>query len=196
MCSGTSAIDFAKLDSINPCRCTSKDAAQLVLGAPLPDWRFETLDSTRPTCPAVPQGPQSEDQPLAQPAFAVLHVVSEPDMAFTVSNEARVDSGAGIASPQSEVLPRHYISPITFASVLVGLRVQRHLAHADCVGAGGPPDGLPPALHDRHLLPALHEAAPLQLLNRPASQPKSLDYDCSTKKFALCWWSIGYLCFD
>ena len=66
------------------------------------------------------------------------------------------------------------------ASHLVGFRVQRHLAHADHVGAGRAPDGLPPALHDRHLLPALHEAAPLQLLDRPGTATISLLTDASS----------------
>lgn len=33
---------------------------------------------------------------------------------------------------------------------------------------GGPPDGLPPALHDGHLLAALQQLTLLQLLDRPA----------------------------
>lgn len=46
------------------------------------------------------------------------------------------------------------------------------LAHGDVVGGGGAPDGLPPALHDRHLLPARQQLPPLQLLDRPAYEFK------------------------
>jgi hypothetical protein len=42
------------------------------------------------------------------------------------------------------------------------------VGHLDGMRARAAPDGLPPALHDGHLLPALHQATPLELMDRPA----------------------------
>lgn len=55
-----------------------------------------------------------------------------------------------------------------WASLVGVLGVLGALAHGDVVRRRGTPDGLPPALHNGHLLPARQQLAPLQLLDRPA----------------------------